>query len=1240
MASDAHDLDPRVGVLLRILSELERSGLGFALLHGDGDAPPDVESDIDMAFAQPPPLVIEPILHGLAAAGELAIVQRLHYDVAHGYYYIVQIPGTPPRFLHLDCLCDPAGINGYRLPTGDLLEGAAPASYGRRIDKRKEALYLLMKRAVKGKISQQTLDVLRSRFRDSGDVVWADVKRWFGRGARSDVDALLLARNIDEANGRLHALAARARRQARLHHPLRSTLSFLAQIVRKARRLVQPTGLFVVIIGPDGSGKSTVSASVLLQLARAFRATWRFHWRPGLLPKLSRSNLQPVAPAASSAPAEASKYRGVVSLLRFLYYWLDFVLGYWLVVYPRRAQTTLVVGERYFPDVLVHPERYGFTVPRWLMRLAACWVPSPDLLIVLKDDPAAIFARKGELSPAMIASQIEAYQAEAGHWQRSEIIDAGRGAPAVVAHLNETILNACVLRTQDRLARASRPQWRAFPKRKNVKVWFGDGDRLRNALQLYHPYSKSARLAKAICAVLPRFVNGLLFRDRPDSILAGLFAALTETIRRKLGDGTVSISFAAGTPGPHQKFTGQVTSAGRVISYVKIARDAAVCALLQNEAEMLAWLRTVGFTAGELPAALAFERDQPHTLLFLSPPPARPARRRGPRVDHKDAQFLRALGSINAGTADLSEVLGQMNLDGNLERTFATNLAALPIVQQALDQIARVLGNDAVAISACHGDYAPWNTLELPDGRLFVIDWEYGSQRSPALNDVFHRVFMPSRLVADQRPWEVIDRLLGLPDDPVLGGVIAASAVPRAQMPAYLLLYLLGELPRKPATDEFMAETIRYTLRRTGAGVYRAKALVAAYACEPGSGSEPGVGWNMCQAIGKEHEAWIITRENNRDKIESALAEHPNPNLHFHYVDLPAWARTWKKRARAIRPYYYLWQLAAWRTARRLARDIDFDVAHHVTFVNDYTFSFLAFLAIPFIWGPIGSNGRRPSTLVEGRVGLLDEWVPYHLKRLLRTADPLFWFCALRARLVIGINREAGRRFPLSMLVRDKFVSHPAIGVEQALLDSASCARSDGLRVLSVGQLTAIKAFHLTLRAFARLLESEPAARLTILGDGELKPALQRLAADLGVSERVEFVPWVPRAQALALMRTAEVFLFPSFEAAGMVVLEAMAHGTPVIALENTGPGEMITNECGIAVPMGELSETVERLAAALRTLAADGGLRQRMGDAARRVIRERYLWEERHRTIRQWYAAAGVTPNPSRAPGAIGESS
>ena len=67
------------------------------------------------------------------------------------------------------------------------------------------------------------------------------------------------------------------------------------------------------------------------------------------------------------------------------------------------------------------------------------------------------------------------------------------------------------------------------------------------------------------------------------------------------------------------------------------------------------------------------------------------------------------------------------------------------------------------------------------------------------------------------------------------------------------------------------------------------RVLVSAYACEPGKGSEPGVGWNWARMIAQDHETWVLTRSNNRAPIEAALAADPQPNLRFIYVAPPRW---------------------------------------------------------------------------------------------------------------------------------------------------------------------------------------------------------------------------------------------------------------------------------------------------------------------------------------------------------------
>ena len=90
------------------------------------------------------------------------------------------------------------------------------------------------------------------------------------------------------------------------------------------------------------------------------------------------------------------------------------------------------------------------------------------------------------------------------------------------------------------------------------------------------------------------------------------------------------------------------------------------------------------------------------------------------------------------------------------------------------------------------------------------------------------------------------------------------------------------------------------------------KLLISAYACEPGLGSEPGVGWNCVRQAARFHEVWVLTRKNNREPIENALKTVPLENVHFAYFDLPRWARFWKRGTRGLHLYYYLWQIGAY----------------------------------------------------------------------------------------------------------------------------------------------------------------------------------------------------------------------------------------------------------------------------------------------------------------------------------------
>ncbi len=144
--------------------------------------------------------------------------------------------------------------------------------------------------------------------------------------------------------------------------------------------------------------------------------------------------------------------------------------------------------------------------------------------------------------------------------------------------------------------------------------------------------------------------------------------------------------------------------------------------------------------------------------------------------------------------------------------------------------------------------------------------------------------------------------------------------------------------------------------------------------------------------------------------------------------------------------------------------------------------------------------------------------------------------------------------------------------------------------LLGLGRLHVNKGHDVSLRALARL----PDAYLWIAGSGPLENELRALAEQLGVSSRVRFLGW--REDATSLYRAADLCLFPSrFEPLGNVVIQAWAHGLPVVAAASQGPKDLIhTEENGLLVDIDDDAA----LAAAAARLIADPALGNRLSQA------------------------------------------
>lgn len=399
--------------------------------------------------------------------------------------------------------------------------------------------------------------------------------------------------------------------------------------------------------------------------------------------------------------------------------------------------------------------------------------------------------------------------------------------------------------------------------------------------------------------------------------------------------------------------------------------------------------------------------------------------------------------------------------------------------------------------------------------------------------------------------------------------------------------------------------------------------LATCYAINPYKGSEDGMGWNFVNQIARFNKVIAITRENNQPAIEKFMAENPNElykNITFIYFDLPYWMRFWKKGGRGAMLYYYMWQRGIVSFIKK--QNLNFDIAHNVNFHNDWTPSFLYKLEKPMVWGPIGHHPIIPKHYLK----------PFSFKYLIIDratwlVKKMFWNLSFSLKKTVKnadhiLCMNTGVQTVLN-LKSQSFSIQPSVATEDFF--EGEITKKRDFKIISVGRFVPLKGFDLTLNSFIKFIYSlsipeRENCKLTMVGSGPEKEFYKKIITENNVEKYVEIIEWIDRKELMKLYEKASVFLFPSHEGAGMVVAEAMSFGLPVVCLNNEGPGEFVTQNCGFAVPQLDYSNTVLELKESLQKLYFDKELLYKMSLGARKQFEEKFTWNSRGEHLKNIY--------------------
>ncbi|WP_159522012.1 glycosyltransferase family 4 protein [Sunxiuqinia indica] len=376
--------------------------------------------------------------------------------------------------------------------------------------------------------------------------------------------------------------------------------------------------------------------------------------------------------------------------------------------------------------------------------------------------------------------------------------------------------------------------------------------------------------------------------------------------------------------------------------------------------------------------------------------------------------------------------------------------------------------------------------------------------------------------------------------------------------------------------------------------------LLSAFSCNPYKGSESANGWNWSVGIVQQgFNVHVLTRKESKEDIE----RHPMvDNLSFHYISFPfGMERLYSFSKPTMYLYYLLWQWKAYLIGKKLNKKLHFHRVHHVSWGSIQQGSFLYKLKVPFIFGPSGGGQKAPETFKDY---FLSHWETEEkrekVSQFLFKYNPACRNMLKNASAVLVSNKDTEQFVRKGGAKKVYFTLDAALA--NSFFPSKFIKRSpsiDHLKLLWVGRFMPRKGLLLVLEVMS-ILKPYKGITLTVVGDGEMKEDVKLKASELGLGDNVSFTGMVPLSEVRSYYESHDLFLFTSLrDSCPAQLMEAMAFNLPIVTLDLHGQGQIVTDETGIRIPLGEPETVVRQLADAIVSLASDSSRYQSMSKAA-----------------------------------------
>jgi glycosyltransferase involved in cell wall biosynthesis len=396
----------------------------------------------------------------------------------------------------------------------------------------------------------------------------------------------------------------------------------------------------------------------------------------------------------------------------------------------------------------------------------------------------------------------------------------------------------------------------------------------------------------------------------------------------------------------------------------------------------------------------------------------------------------------------------------------------------------------------------------------------------------------------------------------------------------------------------------------------RKKIVAIAFTCEPNKGSEYEVGWRWTQLISDQHDLIALVKSSSYRHLLARQFNHKvfGPvkkvgNCIYKEIDIPFVGQYLTTRL-FMRLHYIIWQFLVlfWL----LQRSKLFDICHHVCFVCTWIPPIAAFASTPFIWGPIGTGSKLPDWLPQTPFAKCWSYFTQSFPR----HNPLVDIVTHRAAKLIPINEYVSDIITNSGLrvgaVRKISILASIATDIRTLMPSNKYSSIETATILWSGRDVPYKMPQLVALFGLKIKAKYPHSNFIMIGDG-----LHNLAS---CYPSLSIRSSVPQDEFHKLLSKAQILLNPTTEGAGLVTLEAMSYGVPIVCIENSGPAFFCDQTAGLACEVAATIEgTADNLLYACQAILRSEQVWRSFSDASYKH-HCRYTWSKLGQSISELY--------------------